>query len=513
MKNRGKRQFIVLLALIFLLAGCAKDDVGSTDGIISSEPDDSSSQQTASAALTSFSLPYISGETWNPTDCSDGTQQVLGSLLYEGLFVLDRSFAVHNVLCDSYTVSADFTSYTFNIRSGVTFSDGSALSASDVSSAVKSAMSSARYGARLSSISSVSAGNGAVTIALKTANNDLPALLDIPVVKASTADDDIPVGTGPYVYAKDDDGAYLAKNANWWQGKSLPLERIELTSVTDSSLMPYQFSSREFHFVTTDLTATGSLSYSGDVVTTDAPTTILQYIGFNCQSSLFSDAAVRSALSLGVDRNYIVSAFLLGHAQSAAFPVSPASALYPSSIEKTYSSESFASAMSGCGMNSGSKHRATMIVCSDNSFKVSAAKYIASALSLYDIDITVEELPYDQYAAALGAGNFDLYYGEVKMTSDFNCSALVGTGGSLNYGGFSDAALDMLIKSAAAAPDSNRSTSFLALQTRFQSDEPIIPIAFKTQSYVMPDGAADDITPTAACAFYDFSSWKLHING
>ena len=511
MKNRGKRQLIVLLAFIFLLAGCAKDDVGSTDGIISSEPDDSSSQQTASAALSSFSLPYINGETWNPMDCSDGTQQVLGSLLYEGLFVLDRSFAVQNVLCDSYTASADFMSYTFNIRSGVTFSDGSTLSASDVASAIKSAMSSARYSARLSSISSVSTGNGTVTIALNTANNDLPALLDIPVVKDSAAAD-IPVGTGPYVYAKDDGGAYLAKNANWWQGKSLPLDRIELTAVTDSSLMPYQFSSREFHFVTTDLTATGSLSYSGDVVTKDAPTTIFQYIGFNCQSSLFSDAAVRRALSIGVDRDYIVSAFFLGHAQSAAFPVSPASALYPSSIEKAYSAESFDSAMSGCGMDSGAKHKATMIVCSDNSFKVSAAKYIASALSLYDIDITVEELPYDQYAAALGAGNFDLYYGEVKMTSDFNCSALVGTGGSLNYGGFSDAALDMLIKSAAAAPDSNRSTSFLALQTRFQSDEPIIPIAFKTQSYIMPGGAADDITPTAACAFYDFSSWKLHIN-
>jgi peptide/nickel transport system substrate-binding protein len=513
MKKRGKGILAVAAALLFLISGCAKDDVSSAEGIIASESGSAEQTQTSSSQLAYFALPYISGETWNPITCSDGTQQVAGELLYEGLFALDGAFAAQNALCESYTASADFTSYTFTLRSGAAFSDGSALSASDVASSLKMAMSSARYGARLSRISSVTAGNGSVTVALKSPDNALPSLLDVPVIKASTAEDDVPLGTGPYAYVKDDGGAHLAKNTNWWKGETLTLDTIRLCAVTDVSLMPYQFSSREFHLVTTDLTASGSLSYSGDVVTTDAPTTTLQYIGFNCKSALFSDAAVRSALSLGVDRDYIVSAFLLGHAQGAEFPVSPTSALYPSSIVRGYSAETFASAMSACGMSSGKKRSATMIVCSDNSFKVSAAKYIASALSLYDIAITVKELPYDQYAAALASGGFDLYYGEVRMTADFDCSPLVGTGGSLNYGGFSDTALDMLVNSAASAPDASRASSFLALQTRFQSDAPIIPIAFKTQSYIMPGGAVDKITPTAANAFYGLSSWKLHIKG
>ena len=54
------------------------------------------------------------------------------------------------------------------------------------------------------------------------------------------------------------------------------------------------------------------LSGMGNVSFYDADTTILQYVGFNT-SGVFADAALRSALSLGINRAGIVSAFLSGH--------------------------------------------------------------------------------------------------------------------------------------------------------------------------------------------------------
>ena len=41
---------------------------------------DSTKQDTR---LTSFGLPYLQGETWDPITCADGAQQTLGALLYD----------------------------------------------------------------------------------------------------------------------------------------------------------------------------------------------------------------------------------------------------------------------------------------------------------------------------------------------------------------------------------------------------------------------------------------------
>lgn len=55
----------------------------------------------------------------------------------------------------------------------------------------------------------------------------------------------MPVGTGPYVFAASDSGAYLEQNPSWWQQKALPLRRIALLHCKDRDTMLYAFSSRE----------------------------------------------------------------------------------------------------------------------------------------------------------------------------------------------------------------------------------------------------------------------------
>ena len=98
------------------------------------------------------------------------------------------------------------------------------------------------------------------------------------------------------------------------------------------------------------------------------------------------------------------------------------------------------------------------------------------------------------------------------MTPDFNCAALIQTGGSMNYGGFSDPALDAQLTTAfstAASPSGANETLF----STFQTNAPIAPICFKTQSVVLQAGAADNITPTASNAFYRFPDWTIHLTG
>ncbi|MDY4397320.1 MAG: ABC transporter substrate-binding protein, partial [Oscillospiraceae bacterium] len=129
--KRRLAALLCALALSLSLAGCWSSDVSDEGNDFWEEPPEQEADNSPLTPITSFALPYLQGVTLDPLTCPDGMQQVLGALLYEGLFALDESFAPQNVLCSRYERSDDGTSYTFYLRDDASFSDGSALTAND----------------------------------------------------------------------------------------------------------------------------------------------------------------------------------------------------------------------------------------------------------------------------------------------------------------------------------------------------------------------------------------------
>lgn len=507
-----KRLLSLLCAGLFLLplTGCWEEEPDDTGGALVPEEllEDSIQEEEPEVLLPlSFSLPYSADQTLDPVTCADGMQQVVGALLYEGLFQLDTQMEPQPRLCESYTYDPETFTYVFTLRTGVLFSDGTALTASDVAATLQRAKSSQRYGTRLSQMVSATAGDGFVTVVLNGANTGFPSLLDIPIVKAGTAGDLVPIGTGPYYFAQDENGPCLLANENWWNGGGQPVERIGLSTAVDRESMLYQFTSHDVQLITADLTGASPIGATGNVIFQDADTTVLQYLGLNVRRAPFDDPAVRRALSQGVDRSTVTSAFLSGHALPAQFPVSPVSPLYPDQLDQPYAYDVFAQALAEA-VNSRA-WTLTLLVNEENSFKVSAAEYLAQTLSASGVAIEVKTLPWEEYTAALAAGNFDLYYGEVKLTADWDLRSLLATGGSLNYGGWSNETTNSLLASFASATD--RVAAMEALCTHLQQQVPFIPICFKSTSVLIQSGVVEGLTPTMADPFYNLPSCTIHL--
>ena len=271
------------------------------------------------------------------------------------------------------------------------------------------------------------------------------------------------------------------------------------------------FTSRQVQLCSFDLTGLSPLSFTGDVVCTDVPDTSFHFVGFNCSNPLLADPLVRRALAAGVPRDQLVQGLLSGHARATQFPVSPVSPVYPQDLEETYRYEEFAAAMAAAGLDSGEEtHTLTMIVNQENSFKVSAARYLAETLSDFDLTVELEILSWEDYSQALERGDFDLYYGEVKMTADWNMENLVGTGGSLNYGGFSDPELDALLSTLSAAQD--REAVCRTLCARLKEQMPILSICFKDYSVLTHEGVVEGLAPTAANVFQNLDQWTIHLD-
>ena len=107
------------------------------------------------------------------------------------------------------------------------------------------------------------------------------------------------------------------------------------------------------------------------------------------------------------------------------------------------------------------------------------------------------------------AGNFDLYYGEVKLQADWDLSALLATGGSLNYGHWADPTTDQLLLSCRTVE--NPAIAIDTLCKHLQAVAPLIPICFKSASVLTQADVAEGLTPTAAEPFYDLGSCTIHL--
>ena len=501
--------FLCLLTLLALPVGCApEEDLPGSEVTDLIQTDETGTDSSVGAILPeAFSLAYLPGQTWDPITCQDGLQQTVASLLYESLFRLTPELEPELWLCSSYAYDPAACTYTFTLRSGISFSDGTPLTAEDVRLSLERACGSLRYGNRLSDVTAITAAGNTVTVTLAAPNTGFPALLDIPIVKAGTESDLIPVGTGPYLCSDAGGDLTLIANQLWWQGKNLPLERIALVETADPESLRYRLTSHDIQFLTADLIGTDPIPATGNIVYQDVNTTILQYIGLNTTRAPLNSAAFRNVLSQGLHREFLVNAFLSGHAIAAPFPISPVSSLYPTQLEQEYSLTGFVQAIAA--LDELPQTPLVFLVNEENSFKVSLASQLAANYSAQGILMEVRALPWEAYTAALQAGDFDLYYGEVKLTADWDLTDLLGTNGSLNYGRWSNPQTNLCLTAVLTSDD--RAAAIEKLCSHLQQQSPILPLCFKRSSILMQSGVVTDLQSTYSNPFYGLPECNIQL--
>ena len=513
---KGRRLCALLLAALLTagLSACARAGTGTP------QPEDTPAPSTAqtqeSAQPMEFVLPCYPEAGFHPLTCNNRTNLSLMGLVYDTLFELDQHFEPQFALATAAS-SADGLSWTIAIRDGVTFSDGTALTAAQVVSSLNAARQSSLYSARLAAISSVSGEGNLVTITLSSPNGNLPALLDVPIFLDNGGA--VPLGTGDYTLVGADKSWHLELRDTGWRRERPKLETIRLYAIDETDDLIYAFDTREISLVGSDITGTSALGFSGNAETLDYATTDLLYIGFNTASGACTSATVRRALAQGIDREVIASSALSHHAVATALPVHPDSSLFDEGIhtELSYSPQTMSTMLTEDGWTQTdgvwSKGHSTLalklIVNQENSYKVAAANAIAASLGNAGVTVTVEPLTWDNYTAALTGGDYDLYLGEVRLTADFDLTVLIGAGGALNYRNWTDGETATLLSAFRAAQGDSRKTAAANLFLRLGEEMPFTPLCFKNWSILSQWGQTAGASPTQQNIFHDFAQWEI----
>ena len=126
----------LLLCAALLLAGCSPSDSPAGSGDASNGGSASQGGTTVTPTAIPFSLAVYADYSLHPVLAENRANLTLAPLLYEPLFQLDGQFQPQGVLCQSSAVSEDGLTWTFTLRSGVTFSDGTPLTGEAVADAL-----------------------------------------------------------------------------------------------------------------------------------------------------------------------------------------------------------------------------------------------------------------------------------------------------------------------------------------------------------------------------------------
>lgn len=516
----------ITTALLLSLGSC-KAPVAEKDPDIESVEMPVSAVTHVSKADNLFTVKYEAAYSFNPITGTSPDNMALVPLMYEGLFVLNEKMEAEPVLCEGYE-TPDGVSYTFKLKSGIAMHDGSSLTAADVRYTLKKAMQEGRFSGRLTVIDTITAVDAlTLKITLKSANRKLPELLDIPIIKNNTGDQNYPPGSGPYYFDKTGVPRLVAFESHRDAGR-MPVPVIYLRDCTAAELS-VEFSSQDVDLFRDDPADSSEINILSDHEIRYYKTTILQYVGFNTRNSLLANTELRRAFGLIIDREKIVSEVYSSHALAAPLVLSPHYRFYDPAWENSTPdplaklSEIFASLMMDDADSNGyleipngyggwTPITLTFIVNGDNPYKVQAAQMITDALKTVGINVNLMKYSWDTYKAALENGSFDMYYGDVLLPANYDLTELLSPGGSLDYGRAGNAEYKSRIEKFLAASTADEERDAAKKMCAYIAEyAPIIPVLYRELNVHTNKNFVSGMNPTQSSIFYGLTGWEIKL--
>ncbi len=486
------------LLCVFLTVACVLTCFGCTRGADVSDPATSAPEaQLPQESPKVFALPYSKEDTLNPYAATTEVNLNLAGLLYDSLTVIDNSFTPRMSLAASVTPT-DATHLAVTLRQGATFSDGTAVTATDVKASFDTARKSARYKELLKNVTAAAVDrSGTIVFTLAKGDPNAAACLSFPILKSgqnTTAMGEAPLGGGLYVYTVDESGTYLAANPRY--GKKPLYTTVQLRHLPNTESMYYGLSSGNITYYYNDLNSGEAPRVSGASGRVDM--NALLYLGINSSRAALGDPSVRQALSLLVDRATLASSACAGWAYAATLPFHPKWGAIKDA-QPLFAGQEFAAAVEKLETAGQKEAELELIYSLDSGNRAALVDAVRTQLESAGIRVTVTPLAYTEYLARLQSGQYDLHIGEIRLTANMDLDPLFG--GAARYGVIADGAA----ASAYARYRAGEGTleEFFAA---FGEELPYIPLLWRC-GFAGYDRRLLTVTPHGYDPYYGFADW------
>ena len=481
-------------------------------------------------------------ETLDPAlnSAIDGANTLI--TVFEPLLLIDENNEVIPGQAESYTVSEDGLTWTFTMRDGLKWSDGSDLTAKDFEYSFKRLAApdtAAPYAETVvgmidgyadatgnpdkegnmttepdfDALNVVASEDGktlTVTLSYPCAYFDkLAAFAAMSPVQQATVEangdawctePDTYICNGPYCISEwiPSERIVLAKNPNYvggWDSSKIVSDTITLLLLEDSSASYTAYNSGEAQLIkdvpTDEIPSLTKAEDGGDFYVD----TILgtYYVSLNDAIEPFNDVNVRKALSLAVDRDYVANTIMQGTYTPAYNMVGPGivdeNGMFYDNANggKTYISEDYEAnleaakqALADAGYPNGEGFPTIEYSTNDAGYHTPVAEYLQQAWGELGITVNINKVEWASFTPMRRAGDYDASRnGWVMDYNDpSNMLELFTTGNGNNDGKYSSADFDAAIEASKVADKSVHFQKLHEAEDILMNDYACIPVAY-----------------------------------
>ena len=259
--------------------------------------------------------------------------QLLLTNVYEGLVKIDQNGEVQPQLAERWEVSDDKRTYTFTLREGVTFSDGSEFTSADVQDTIRRVQNdwTLSLADKMDIVESVEAlSDTEVKITLSRPSNawlfDMGTSVGAMMPSEATDLANQAIGTGPYTVTdvRPGDRVVLEARDDYW-GDAPAIQTVNMRYFADAVATTNALRSGDVDLVYNIGTPDLIDSFASDDAysVTEGTTNREIVLAMNNQAAPFDDQRVREAVRYAIDKQAVVDTAWGGYGQLIGSMVPP----------------------------------------------------------------------------------------------------------------------------------------------------------------------------------------------
>ena len=507
-----KRILILLIICTLVLTGCGRELFS-----------DESSLEYEDYESTLFVIGY-NFEGTNPLLYKNNVNKEIFSLIYDSLFKVEGDFSPVPVLSeDLQIVTSNGLNYRLDLKKNVTFHDGTELTATDVVATINYLLdNNTAYDYNVRNIAKVSKNTTySVNITLKKPAINLKTQLTFPIVSAKDILKEFSFnGTGrfkvtSFVNKKHID---LRPNENYFGINNEEISGIRVQLMPDKETANYAYSSGMADIYNQDIfTNINMANPKSGVNSIEYLSTNYGFLMLNHNTPSLSSKNVRRAIELAIDKEAIVTDILFSHAVVCNTPVFPGAWCENNEISGEYNVEKAKEILKNEGFipnvdtgileKEDLKLSFSLLVNSDNNFRIQVANKISESLKYVGIDCKVSVVPFDEYSSRLHIDGYEALLGAVPMSEDFDFNKFMGENNPSGY--YSKMAVDTFNEISLTDDMEGKKEGYLKLQKIFKEELPHISLYYTKESIQFSDKIKKGLTPNGINVYNGIENWSF----
>jgi peptide/nickel transport system substrate-binding protein len=402
--------------------------------------------------------------------------------VFDTLVQPDAKLQMQPALATKWETSDDQLTWTFHLRKGVTFQDGTPMTSADVVYSYKRIIDEKLSNAwKFSSVKDVTAPNAStvvITLTQPTPNllSNLGGFKGMAIVEKANVESGkittAPVGTGPFSVAENVQGDHITLKANphYWGGAP-KISKVEYKFISEPSTALAALKSGEIQW--TDVVPTqqvAQLKKDSSITIGQTPSSDYWYLALNEQHAPWNNVKARQAIAYAIDRDAIIKAVSYGTAQKNELAIPKSSFWYTSYDKYSKNLSKAKELMSEAGYTGGSLD---MLATSDYPETVTAAQIIAADLEPLGIKVNIRQPDFSTWLDEQNKGDFDMlmmgWLGNIDP-DDFYYSQQH-TDGSSNAQHYSNVTVDKLLDQARVEVDKDKRKQLYGEAAKIVADD------------------------------------------